>query len=76
MAESFQGDPWAIAPEGLDKAKDDHDRRLTPLFRRWPALDKLELAELHRLWDERLRLARHSGARRRALTTAEERSSA
>lgn len=55
----------ALEPDGLHEAKEERDRRLTPLFRRWPALSKLELAELHRLWDERLRLAKHSGARRK-----------
>jgi len=74
MRKNLPRDLSAITLEGIDEAKEDRDRRLTLLFRRWPALDKLESAELHRLWDERLRLARHSGARRRGLTTAAERS--
>jgi hypothetical protein len=71
MSTTTQQDLLARAPEGLDKAMDRIDGRLAPLFRRWPALTKLELAELHRLYDERMRLARHSGARRRALTAQE-----
>src|SRR5919201_5802644 len=55
----------SLAPENLDSAKQDRDELLTPLFRRWPELDKLELAKLHRLYDERLRLAKHVGARRK-----------
>ena len=68
MSMSIHQDLLARAPEGLDEAKDRIESRLAPLFRRWPALTKVELAELHRLYDERMRLARHSGARRRALT--------
>ena len=76
MSKDLPRDLSALPPEGLDEAKAEHDRRLAPLFRRWPALNKLEAAELHHLWDERLRLAKRSGVRRRTLTTAEERSSA
>ena len=41
------------------------DERLTPLFRRWPALSELELRELRRVYDERQRLAKHLGRLRR-----------
>ena len=58
--------------EGLERAKNELDRRLAPLFRRWPQLSKLELAELHCLYDERRRLARHSGTHRSGLRRAEE----
>jgi len=37
------------------------DDRLATLFRRWPKLAGRELQELRRLYDERLRLARHFG---------------
>ena len=76
MSKRLPDDLAALASEELSEAKKERDKRLTPLFRRWPGLDKLEMAELHNLWDERLRLAKHSGVRRRLLTTAEERSSA
>jgi len=62
-----------MEPEGLDRAKADIDAQLMALFRRWPELSNLELAELHCLYDERLRLARHSGARRRSRGFIQER---
>jgi hypothetical protein len=37
------------------------DARLAALFRRWPRLAGREHKELRRLYDERLRLARHFG---------------
>jgi len=37
------------------------DERLAALFRKWPSLAGRELQELRRLYDERLRLARHFG---------------
>jgi hypothetical protein len=40
------------------------DAKLTPLFRRWPALSRFELAELRRMYTERLRIARYLGRRR------------
>ena len=65
MTERLPEDLSALEPRRLAEAKEARDKRLAPLFRQWPALNKLEMAELHRLWDERVRLARHSGARRR-----------
>jgi hypothetical protein len=41
------------------------DDRLADLFRKWPKLAGRELQELRRLYDERLRLARHLGRIRR-----------
>jgi hypothetical protein len=41
------------------------DDRLATLFRRWPRLASRESQELRRLYDERLRLARHFGRVRR-----------
>ena len=67
MSERLPENLASLASEELSEAKKERDRRLTPLFRRWPALNKLEIAELHRVWDERVRLAKHSGARRRQL---------
>jgi hypothetical protein len=40
------------------------DAELAPLFRRWPALSRFELAELRRMYTERLRIARFLGRRR------------
>ena len=37
------------------------DERIAILFRKWPKLAGRELQELRRLYDERLRLARHFG---------------
>jgi hypothetical protein len=54
-----------LAPEALRRAAKARDKRLTPLFRRWPSLSRLELSELKRLYSERLRLARYVGTRRR-----------
>jgi hypothetical protein len=34
------------------------ERRITALFRRWPALDDREARELRRLWDERMHRAK------------------
>jgi hypothetical protein len=35
------------------------EKRITALFRRWPALDDREARELRRLWDERMHRAKH-----------------
>ena len=58
MAKGLPRDLSSFGRSELETAKDERDQRLAPLFRRWPELDKLELAELHRLWEERLRLAK------------------
>ena len=50
--------------EGLKRENDERDRRLTPLFRRWPSLNAIEMTELRRLFDERIRLARRIGSLR------------
>jgi hypothetical protein len=52
-----------LEPGDLDRAANVRDKRLSPLFRRWPALNRLELSELKRLHNERLRLARYMGRR-------------
>lgn len=74
MSEHLPKDLSALEPKKVNAAKEERDGRLAPLFRRWPALSKLEMAELHHLWDERLRLARHSRARRSEIMRAKERS--
>ena len=40
------------------------DAQLEPLFRRWPALSRLELGQLRRVYAERLRIATYLGRRR------------
>ena len=43
------------------RAVELRDRRVAALLRRWPhSLSKAESRELVRLWDERIRLARHA----------------
>lgn len=49
----------------LERAANSRDSRLSPLFRRWPSLGGAERSELKRLYNERLRLARHLGRRGR-----------
>jgi hypothetical protein len=51
--------------ERLRQAGKSRDERMSILFRRWPALNAIELSELRKLNDERLRIARHLGIRRR-----------
>ncbi len=53
----------AVELRDAARARDD---RLEPLFRRWPRLTRNELAELTRLYRERMRVAKHVGRRRRA----------
>ena len=49
----------------LRDARQDRDERMSTLFLSWPSLSKLEMRELRKLSDERQRLARHVGFRRR-----------
>lgn len=65
MAEPLPRDLSALEPRSLEEARTERDNRLTPLFRRWPALSQLELRELRRLYDERIRIAKHLGSQRR-----------
>jgi hypothetical protein len=43
----------------------ERDVRLTSLFRRWPRVSEPERAELRKVYDERVRLAKHVGSLRR-----------
>ena len=61
MADELPKDLMSLPNDQLENARHETDARLTPLFRRWPALSTGELAELRRLYGERLRLARHLG---------------
>jgi hypothetical protein len=51
----------AVDRTDLEHARTSRDDRLTPLFRRWPALSRGELRELRQTWSERVRIARHVG---------------
>jgi hypothetical protein len=55
------GDLSTLSVEELQRARVEQDRRLTPLFRRWPALSARELGELEVVYEERQRLARYLG---------------
>jgi hypothetical protein len=45
----------------LAQQRELRDERIAPLFRRWPALSRLEAVELARIYGERLRIARYLG---------------
>jgi hypothetical protein len=49
----------------LRDARQDCDARMSTLFLSWPSLSMLQMRELRKLSDERQRLARHVGIRRR-----------
>lgn len=65
MADTLPPDLSTLEPSSLEQARNERDERLTLLFRRWPALSQLELRELRRLYDERIRIAKHLGSLRR-----------
>ena len=54
-----------LPSQALEREVEVRDIHITRLFRRWPALKRAELSELRRLYDERLRLAKSLGARRK-----------
>ena len=61
MIKKLPKDVSVLGREGLRRARDTRDERLSVLFRRLPALNKIELNEIRRLHDERQRLARYVG---------------
>jgi len=65
MIETLPKDLSALNQEGLGQARSARDERLSVLFRRWPSLSKIERKEIRRLHNERLRLAKYIGVRRR-----------
>jgi len=65
MIKKLPKDVSVLGRQGLRRARDARDERLSVLFRRWPALNKIELSEIRRLHDERQRLARYVGMLRR-----------
>jgi hypothetical protein len=52
------------------EARDACDAKLRPLFRRWPSLSRPEAAELKRVYNERVRLAKWIGRTRRKRNVA------
>jgi hypothetical protein len=54
----------AVPVPELSQQRAIRDERIAPLFRRWPALSRIELSQLRRLYAERLRIARSLGRRR------------
>ena len=68
MSESLPQDLSDLDTREIERVRDEQDRRLTTLFRRWPALSVRERAELRRVYTERLRVARFLGRRKRAQT--------
>jgi len=48
----------------LRNAAKARDKRIEPLFRRWPRLTTNELTELAQLYRERMRVAKHVARRR------------
>ena len=66
MSEPLPQDLSDLDPREIATVRDEQERRLTPLFRRWPALSIRERAELRRVYTERLRVARFLGRRKRA----------
>ena len=59
----------AMGEADLSEQRVLRDDKLATLFRRWPALNRLELRQLRTMYAERLRMARHVG-RLRARRTA------
>jgi len=61
MIKDLPKDVSVLDREGLRRARDTRDERLSVLFRRWPSLTEIEMNEIRRLHDERQRLARYVG---------------
>jgi hypothetical protein len=55
----------ALGTKDLEQQRALRDDLLASLFRRWPALDRIETRTLRRVYGERLRIARYVGRLRR-----------
>jgi hypothetical protein len=64
MIEKLPQNLSGLTREKLRRAVRTRDERLTPLFRRWPRLNRGEMEELKRLYQERLRVAKQLGRNR------------
>ena len=51
----------AMGAAELSEQRAIRDDKLATLFRRWPALNRLELRQLRQMYAERLRIARYVG---------------
>lgn len=67
LIDSLPKDLSALNQDGLRHATSARDDRLSVLFRRWPSLSKVERKEARKLHEERLRLAKYIGMRRKEL---------
>jgi hypothetical protein len=54
----------SMDPAELSLQREFREHRLVPLFRRWPALDRVEMRRLKQLYRETVRIAKHLGQRR------------
>lgn len=55
----------ALGTQDLEQQRALRDEALAPLFRRWPALNRIETLNLRRTYGERLRIAKYLGRLRR-----------
>ncbi len=55
----------AMPIDELAQQRAVRDEYLDPRFRRWPALSRIEIRELRRVYGERLRIAKYIGRIRR-----------
>ena len=67
MIENLPENLSALSRQRVDQAANARDKRISALFGRWPSLSRVELSELKRLYNERLRVARYVGAMRTRL---------
>ena len=59
----------AMGAAELSEQRAIRDDKLATLFRRWPALSRLELRQLREMYAERLRIARYVGRLRARRTS-------
>jgi hypothetical protein len=64
LVRQLPDDLAAMAETELSEQRAVRDDKLAQLFRRWPALSRLELGQLRRIYAERVRIARYVGRRR------------
>jgi hypothetical protein len=59
-----------MATDELAQQGELRDERIAPLFRRWPALSRVELRQLGALYAERVRIAKYLGRLRHRRASA------
>lgn len=62
----------AMGTDELSKQRALRDDEIAPLFRRWPALSRMEARRLRTIYAERLRIARYVGRVRARRATQDE----